>query len=491
MNRRTLMKQAGIFGLGLPAAAMLINACGTDDDSGTTQPVNTGGLVVTPPAASPEAGHGHEAAAPSTAELTITAQDLKFTPTTLSATVGQLVRLTFVNDGAIEHDWYTEGMPVSGLTPVEQAPGFTTRMADLWDTAAGAGNPYAGAGPGEQMVVEFTPTEAGEFEFICAVPGHAQAGMVGTFTVTAAGDSAAATPETSTEVDNDEMDRMHEAGVKAFPAPTQGLGGQPLEYTLDGDVKVFDLTCEVIEWEVEPGKFFEAWSYNGVVPGPEIRVTEGDKVRINVTNNLPQSTAVHWHGLLVPNSMDGVPFLTQPPIKPGETFTYEFQIREGNAGSHMYHSHHNAAFQVTMGLLGAFIVEPKDPSTRPAYDREYTLILNDGPLGGFTINGKGFPATQPLVAKRGEKILVRYMNEGLMIHPMHLHGMAQQVIAKDGYLQPMPWYCDTLNIAPGERWDVLIDATEVGVWAFHCHILSHAESDHGMFGMVTVLIVEE
>lgn len=490
MNRRTLMKQAGILGLGLPAAAMLINACGTDDDREGSAAVNNGGLVVTPPAASPEADHGHQPETPSTAELTITAQDLKFTPTTLSAAAGQIVRLTFVNDGAIEHDWHAAGMPVSGLTAIEQPAGFNARMAGIWETAAEAGNPYAGAGSGERMVVEFTPDEAGEFEFICEVPGHAQAGMVGTFTVSAAGASADATPAAEEPFDNDEMDRMHEAGVLAFPAATEGIGGQPLDYTLDGDVKVFNLTCEVIEWEVEPGKFYEAWSYNGVVPGPEIRVTEGDKVRINVTNNLPQSTGVHWHGLLVPNSMDGVPFLTQPPIKPGETFVYEFPIRDGNAGSHMYHSHHNAAFQVTMGLLGAFIVEPRDPSTRPAFDREYTLILNDGPLGGFTINGKGFPATQPLVAKRGEKILVRYMNEGLMIHPMHLHGMAQLVIAKDGYLQPMPWRCDTLNIAPGERWDVLIDATELGVWAFHCHILSHAESDHGMFGMVTALIVE-
>src|SRR5690606_9958451 len=132
----------------------------------------------------------------------------------------------------------------------------------------------------------------------------------------------------------------------------------------------------------------------------------------------------------------------------------------------------------------------KDPKKYGEFDKEYTLILNDGPLG-FTINGKGFPATQPLTAKKGEKVLVRYMNEGLMIHPMHLHGMPQLVVAKDGYPQAMPWYCDTRNMAPGERWDVIIDAAEPGVWAFHCHILSHAESAHGMFGMVTALIVEE
>lgn len=303
---------------------------------------------------------------------------------------------------------------------------------------------------------------------------------------------ARATGLTSQDLTVDEMDAYHEAGVKAFPAETAVMGNQPLEPTMDGDVKVFDITCDVIkDWEFDVGKTVEAWGYNNMVPGPEIRVTEGDTVRVNVTNNLPESTAIHWHGLYVPNNQDGVPYVTQPPIKPGETYTYEFTVQEGNAGSHMYHSHHNSAKQVTLGQLGAFIVEPKDPSTRPAFDREYTMILNDGPIGGYSINGKGFPATEPLVAKKGERIMVRYMNEGLMIHPMHLHGMKQIVIAQDGWLLPQPYNCDTLNIAPGQRFEVLIDCTEVGLWAFHCHILSHAESDHGMFGMVTVLIVEE
>ncbi len=289
----------------------------------------------------------------------------------------------------------------------------------------------------------------------------------------------------------DEMDAMHEQGIKAFPAATHGKGGQPLEFTMDGDVKVFELTCEVVDWEHNVGETVEAWTYNGAVPGPEIRVTEGDKVRVHVTNKLPQSTVIHWHGLYVPNDQDGVAFITQPPIKPDETYTYEFQVKEGNAGSHMYHSHHNAAFQVTAGLLGAFIVEPKDPSTRPAFDVEYTMILNDGPIGAYSLNGKTFPSTEPVVVKKGQTLMVRYMNEGLMIHPMHLHGMRQQVIAVDGWLLDRPYYCDTLNIAPGQRYEVLVEATEVGVWAYHCHILSHAESEHGMFGMVTVLIVED
>jgi FtsP/CotA-like multicopper oxidase with cupredoxin domain len=299
------------------------------------------------------------------------------------------------------------------------------------------------------------------------------------------------TSKNAEEMTADEMDAHHEAGIKLFPAETKGKGGLPLEFTLDGDVKVFDLTCDVVQWEHSPGLTVEAWAYNGIVPGPEIRVTEGDKIRVNITNNMQQSTAVHFHGLMVPNNMDGVPFITQPPIKPGASFTYEFRVREGNAGAHMYHSHHNSTDQVTKGLLGAFIVEPKDPSTRPAYDIDYTMILGDGPIGGFHINGKGFPATEPIVCKKGQRLLVRFMNEGLMIHPMHLHGFPMEVVAQDGWMLPQPYKCDTLNVAPGQRFEVMIVPDEPGVWAFHCHILSHAETEMGMFGMVTALIVEE
>jgi manganese oxidase len=281
----------------------------------------------------------------------------------------------------------------------------------------------------------------------------------------------------------DEMDAMHEAGVKAFVAgvKTAGQGNQPLQPKVENGVKIFELTCKEIQWEYDAGKKADAWAYNGQVPGPELRVTEGDTVRVIVKNELVESTAVHFHGVIVPNKMDGVPFVTQPPIKPGQSFTYEFVAR--NPGSHMYHSHHNSTKQVGKGLLGAFIIEPKDKSKDPAFDIEHTLILNDQ-LGGFTV-----PATSPLTAKLGQKLRIRYMNEGLMIHPMHLHGLPQLVFAKDGWNLPQPYMCDTLNVAPGERWDVLVDCTEPGVWAFHCHILSHAESEHGMFGMVTALII--
>jgi FtsP/CotA-like multicopper oxidase with cupredoxin domain len=298
--------------------------------------------------------------------------------------------------------------------------------------------------------------------------------------------TAAATP--TDQQQSDAMDAHEEAMVKIFPAPTKGRGNQPLAPKLDGATKVFELTASKIKWEVEPGKIVDAYAYNEQVPGPEIRVTEGDHVKVILHNELPESTAIHFHGLRVPNSQDGVPFITQPPIKAGETFTYEFDVTP--AGTHMYHSHHNATKQVGLGMLGAFIVEPKDPKSRPAFDLDHTMILNDGEQG-FTITGKSFPATQPVVAKLGQKVLIRYMNEGMMIHPMHLHGMHMTVIAKDGWEQPAPWKCDTLNVAPGERWDVIVDCRNPGTWAFHCHILPHAESEHGMFGMVTALVVEK
>lgn len=310
---------------------------------------------------------------------------------------------------------------------------------------------------------------------------------------------ATAMPEMTTEPsDNgvtvpsvEEMDALHKKGVDTFVAgagkdPT--FWRQPLEPTLDGDVKVFNITTTEGKWNIAPDQEVDAMMYNGMAPGPELRVTEGDKVRVVCKNDMKsQSTSIHFHGVLAPNKMDGVPYITQDPIKPGTSFNYEFTAR--NPGTHMYHSHHNAAEQVTRGLMGAFIIEPKDKSQEPKVDAEYSMLLNDTGIG-LTINGKSFPYTQPIIAKQGQTIRIRYMNEGLLIHPFHLHGLPQQVIAKDGWKLPTPYTCDTLNIAPGERYDVIVKCDEPGVWAYHCHILTHAESSRGMFGMVTAVIVQ-
>lgn len=173
----------------------------------------------------------------------------------------------------------------------------------------------------------------------------------------------------------DDMDTMHEAGVNKFVeliGKDEKFWNNRLKFKKENGVKVFDITAQDIKWDVADGQMIDAMAYNGSVPGPEIRVTEGDKIRINFKNEMVQSTAIHFHGLIIPNAVDGVPFITQPVVKTGETYTYEFTVV--NAGSHMYHSHHNAAEQVTKGLLGAFIIEPKDKSLEPEFDSDYTKI---------------------------------------------------------------------------------------------------------------------
>jgi len=272
----------------------------------------------------------------------------------------------------------------------------------------------------------------------------------------------------------------------------------PLKPRLVGGVKVFDLTIDEIQQKIDELRAPVAGlGYNKQWPGPTIRVTEGDKVKVNFVNNLKETTGVHFHGVdFADFFQDGVPFVTQKPITPGETYSYEFTAAP--AGSMMYHSHHNATDQVGRGLLGALIVDPKDDADAKVayrkrygigYDREYTWISNDS-LGGFTINGHGFPATVPVLAAIGEKVLVRFMNEGIMMHPWHSHGNTMRVVARDGRpLGSASFDCDTLGVNPGERWDAVITAERPGIWAFHCHILPHVEGTEGMFGMVSTLIV--
>jgi FtsP/CotA-like multicopper oxidase with cupredoxin domain len=262
---------------------------------------------------------------------------------------------------------------------------------------------------------------------------------------------------------------------------------KPLTPQLAGGVKVFKLTVDEINQSIDELKPpVAALGYNGQWPGPTIRVTQGDRIRVIVTNNLRETTGVHFHGVLFDDFFqDGVPFVTQKPIIPGETFTYEFTA--GNAGSLMYHSHHNASDQVGRGLLGAFIVEPKVDPVKA--DRDYIWISNDS-IGGFTINGHGFPAVLPVLAAKGETVRIRFMNEGIMMHPWHLHGNVMKVIERDGRpLGTAAFECDTLGVNPGERYDVLVKVDRPGIWAFHCHILPHVEGMTGMFGMVSTLIV--
>jgi plastocyanin len=350
-------------------------------------------------------------------------------------------------------------------------------------------------GATESLILGTLPE--GVMDVLCEIAGHAGSGMVGTLTVTS---GTAPTDTTATDglhgfANWQEMDQAMEVRAKAFPAETMGeKGGQHFEPVVEADgTKVFNITVKEVDWEVEPGKIVKAMTYNGTVPGPEIHVNVGDKVRIVVTNELSESTSVHFHGIRVPNKYDGVDPYTQKPIMPGETFTYEWTTVEPAVG--IYHSHHDAQVQIPDGLFGTFLVgEMPIPDVLVAkgytqIDKEVSMTLNDSGVIGLSLNGKSFPATDPYTLRLGQVMMVHYQNEGLMGHPMHMHQPVGWIIAKDGVPLLVPQPADTIWVAPGERYTVLYKATDLGVWAWHCHILSHAEGPQGMFGMVTALIV--
>ncbi|HET9443213.1 MAG TPA: multicopper oxidase domain-containing protein [Acidimicrobiales bacterium] len=412
-------------------------------------------------------GRGGAAGAEGGQLVEVELADFRLTPASATAATDGAVEVT--NGGAVVHDLTVEGTEA------------TTGPLD----------------PGASGRLELAGLEPGTYTMFCSIPGHKDAGMSGALTIAAAGgegaSGAAATDShggtAGEEMTADEMDAVMHDVTASFPAKTKGVGGQLLEPTVLPDgTKQFDLTAEIVDWEVEAGKTVEAWTYNGTVPGPTIKVADGDRIRVVLENKLPESTAIHFHGLHTPNAMDGVPDITQEPIKPGATFTYEFVAKGPAVG--MYHSHHNAHKQVPNGLAATILVGdlPLPPGVTLA--TEYEMMLNDAGTIGFSLNGKSFPATAPLAVKQGDWVLVHYLNEGIQPHPMHLHGLDQLVIAKDGFPVPQPYKADTINVAPGERWSVLVQANEPGVWAWHCHILPHAERSTGMFGMVTAMIVQ-
>lgn len=273
----------------------------------------------------------------------------------------------------------------------------------------------------------------------------------------------------------------------SFPAKTQGLGGQPLTpQILPDGTKVFHLTTQVVKWEIYPGHFTQAWTYNGAVPGPLIQLNVGDKVRIVVKNELPEPTVIHWHGIPgIPNAMDGVPDITQAPIIPGATYTYAFTANAPAVS--WYHSHYDGTMQVTNGLYGTILIgHPKVPAGVHV-DQYYNMMLQDSGNIGLTINGKSFPATQEIKEPLGGWLEVNYIDAGTMAHPMHLHGVTQLVIAQDGNPVPQPYLVNTLNVSPGQTFTVLVHATNPGIWAWHCHIFPHSETAQGMFGLFTEL----
>lgn len=353
---------------------------------------------------------------------------------------------------------------------------------------------------GESAILVVDMSKEGSFKVLCEVAGHEASGMVSEITVMAgATTDASAAPAEETAMSWQEMDAAMLAVAKLFPAKTSGIGNSILAPIMSADgYKEFRLTAKIVDWEVEPGKFVKGWTYNGEIPGPIMYANVGDKVRIVLKNDLPESTSLHMHGIRVPNAMDGVDPYTQDPIKPGDTFNYEFTALETAIG--MYHSHHNAQVQIPNGLSGALIIgDWKEMAMKAAAGRtgdadgkaeqEVVMALNDAGTIGLSLNGKSFPATAPYTLKVGETMVVHYFNEGLMAHPMHLHQPSGLVVARDGMVLDSPYFADTISIGPGERWTVVYTAKDAGVWAWHCHILTHAETSTGMRYMVTALIV--
>jgi uncharacterized cupredoxin-like copper-binding protein len=353
---------------------------------------------------------------------------------------------------------------------------------------------------GESASLDVGDLGKGDYTLFCEIAGHESAGMKAMLMVGSGGGGAdGSNDEAALRAVDSANNKMMKQQIADYVGQlddgpmTKGTGNQPLAPTVLPDgTKQFDLTAKIIDWEVEPGNTVRAWAYNGQVPGPMIRVGIGDRVRIVVTNKLPQSTSLHLHGIVTPNAMDGVPYVTQDPILPGKSFAYDFVAKGPAVG--MYHSHDYALQQVPDGLAGALVIGDQPlPDGYGPVSQEIPMMLNDAGVVGFSLNGKSFPATAPVIAKSGETVEIHYMNEGAQVHPMHLHGVLQMVIAKDGNPLPVPYLADTVLVGPGERYTVLVKPTaeEKGVWAYHCHILSHAEREDGMmFGMVTTLIVQ-
>ncbi len=285
--------------------------------------------------------------------------------------------------------------------------------------------------------------------------------------------------------------------------PVETPNGVTLPWKVQDGVKVFHLIAEAVRHEFAPGLQANCWGYNGRVHGPTIEMVEGDRVRIYVTNQLEAPTTVHWHGMFVPNGMDGVGVLTQRSIEPGETFRYEFTLRQH--GTYMYHSHHDEMVQMAMGMMGMIVVHPRVPQG-PQPDRDFVYMLSEWalPVGAerpdpnemkdfnvLTLNGKAFPATAPMVCKTGERVRIRIGNLSAMDHhPIHLHGHAFEVIETDGGQVPAAarWPETTVLVATGQTRTVELIADNPGDWAMHCHMTHHVmtQMGHGIPNLVGV-----
>lgn len=300
------------------------------------------------------------------------------------------------------------------------------------------------------------------------------------------------------------------------PLPISGItkapsdkGNTPIKGVMRDGALEFTLDARPVWWRIYGKQRLAAYAYNGIVPGPEIRVPNGQRVRIRFTNNLPEETTVHWHGIGVPNSQDGVPDVTQKAIEPGRSYTYEFTARPAGepngGGTFLYHSHVDEDRQMPAGLYGSFIIDPPKPTARYAVDRtlvfsEWTANAASGRVRGamqmegmlpnfFTINGKSYPDTEQIDVPAGKPVLLRLTNAGQFAHPIHLHGTAFRVVALDGHAIPRAQQRlrDTVTLESGERADIAFTEPP-GKWVLHCHIGHHLTNDGSGPGGLLMLV---
>ena len=311
-------------------------------------------------------------------------------------------------------------------------------------------------------------------QFLGATLGGVGAAAAGERVSTGAATAAAIAPAAAHAADD----------AAPLPVVTPDLPTLPPR-RIDADgVKEFHLVAEPVRRDFLPGRPVDCWGFNGTMPGPTIEVTQGDRVRLVVENRLPELFSMHWHGFEIPIAMDGVPGLTQDPIAPGETFTYEFTLHQH--GTFFYHSH--MAMQEMMGMIGLFIMHPREAYT-PRVDRDFGLIFQEWALrpnsnipntlemdfNWFTINGRAGPATTPLLVRRGERVRIRMVNLGMDHHPIHLHGNTFETVATEGGRIPRAaWQPgNTVLVGVAQARDIEFDATHPGDWMLHCHLPHH------------------
>jgi FtsP/CotA-like multicopper oxidase with cupredoxin domain len=277
------------------------------------------------------------------------------------------------------------------------------------------------------------------------------------------------------------------AGRRRAAGPSVGMQSPDLPdlpFELDGGSKVFRLVAQPVKRRIVPWKTLDVWGYNGSCPGPTIQVNQGDRVRILVENRLPESTSMHWHGLEVPIEQDGVPWISQKPIAPGETYAYEFTVHQ--EGTFFYHAH--SAMQEMIGLIGMFIAHPREGYS-PAVHHDYGIVLQEWAVlpnssvpntanmefNWLTFNGVAAPLTTPLIARIGSRVRLRFINLGMDHHPIHLHGNQFVVTGTEGGRTPeSAWYrSNTLLVGVAQARVVEFEARYPGAWMIHCHLPHH------------------